>query len=112
MPTPPLVFVMLGFGIAGGMAQAAVLPAVLQMMSPNHLRAQITALYFLIQNLISVGLGPTVIALLTDYGFKDPSALRYSMVVVAAVGMVSATVMMAIGAKPVTAALRGRLPGL
>jgi hypothetical protein len=30
-------------------------------------------------NLIGLGLGPTIIALGTDYGFRDPMMLRYSL---------------------------------
>jgi MFS family permease len=43
------------------------LPATsLQSVSPNQIRAQVTAIYFLIGNLVSLGLGPTVVAALSD----------------------------------------------
>ena len=66
----------------GGVAGAA-----LQVISPNRLRGQITALYFFVANLIGLGLGPTAVALVTDYGFGDDAALRYSLAVVAAVAL-------------------------
>jgi hypothetical protein len=44
-----------------------------------------TALYFLVGNLISLGIGPTMVALVTDYGFEDPQMLPYSMAVVSAI---------------------------
>lgn len=59
--------------------------AALQVIAPNALRAQMTALYFLVGNLIALGFGPTLVALVTDYGFEDPQKLRYSMSVVCAI---------------------------
>jgi hypothetical protein len=56
--------------------------AALQVITPNPLRAQVSALYFLVSNLIVIGLGPTAFALVTDYGFGDPMKLRYSMAIV------------------------------
>ncbi len=59
--------------------------AALQIVSPNPLRAQMTAIYFFIGNLIANGFGPTVPALLTDYVFRDPGMLRYALAIVIAV---------------------------
>jgi MFS family permease len=59
--------------------------AALQVISPNALRAQLTALYFLVGNMIALGIGPTVYALVTDYVFGDPNMLRYSIAVVSAI---------------------------
>jgi hypothetical protein len=46
-----------------------------------------TALYFLVGNLIANGMGPTLYALVTDYVFADPAMLRYSMTAVSAVAL-------------------------
>ncbi len=59
--------------------------AALQVISPNALRGQMTALYFLVGSLVASGFGPTFVALVTDYGFGDPNMLRYSMAIVSAV---------------------------
>jgi MFS family permease len=56
--------------------------AALQVITPNPLRAQVTAIYFFVGNLIASGLGPTIPALLGDYVFRDPSMLRYSLFIV------------------------------
>ena len=61
--------------------------AALQVIAPNRLRAQMTALYFLVGNLVALGFGPTLVALVTDYGFGEPRKLRYSMSVVCAVSI-------------------------
>ena len=59
--------------------------AALQVIAPNRLRAQMTALYFLVGNLIALGIGPTMVALVTDYGFGDTNKLPYSMSLVCAI---------------------------
>jgi MFS family permease len=68
------------------LAMPQALPAAaLQVIAPNALRAQVTALYFLIGNMIALGIGPTVYALVTDYVFADPNMLRYSIALVSGV---------------------------
>jgi hypothetical protein len=57
----------------------------IQDVTPNQLRGQVTALALLVVNLVGVGLGATVIAAITDFGFGDQSALRYSIAITGAV---------------------------
>jgi undecaprenyl pyrophosphate phosphatase UppP len=84
MPTPELALIMLGI-TSFLLAFPQGLPAAaLQVITPNPLRAQMTALYFLVGSLISMGFGPTIVALVTDYVFGDPMKLHYSMAVVSA----------------------------
>jgi hypothetical protein len=45
------------------------------------MRAQATALYYFVINILGL-LGPTVVALVTDYGFADDGALRWSLSIV------------------------------
>ena len=57
-------------------------PTVIQMATPNRMRAQISAIHLLVGNLAGIGFGPTVIALVTDYGFQDEMAVGHSIVIV------------------------------
>ena len=61
--------------------------AALQVITPNPLRAQMTAIYFFVGNLVASGLGPTLPALLSDYVFRDPTMLRYALFVVEMVAL-------------------------
>lgn len=92
--------------IHGGVAGAA-----LQMITPNRLRARVVALYFLVANLIGLGLGPTAIALVTDQVFGDDMALRYAIAIVTAVALPLSAIILTLGLKPfaraVEAAERG-----
>ncbi|TKJ80320.1 MFS transporter [Pseudomonas sp. CFBP13509] len=56
-----------------------VAPAALQLVLPNNLRAQVSAIYMLTANLVGLGLGPTVIAIVTDYGYRNEAMLKYSL---------------------------------
>ena len=69
----------------------------LQLISPNEYRARITALYFFVVNLVGLGLGPTAIALVTDVGFGDDGALRYSLAIVSGVALSLAAVILTLG---------------
>ncbi|HMM14346.1 MAG TPA: MFS transporter [Parvibaculum sp.] len=57
-------------------------PSALQEMMPNQMRGFAAALSGLIVNFIGLGLGPTSIALVTDFVFKDEMMLRYSLAAV------------------------------
>jgi MFS family permease len=74
--------------------------AALQVITPNALRAQMTAVYFLVGNLIALGFGPTFFALVTDFGFGDPAKLRYSLSVGSAVMIPLGLLCMFLSLKP------------
>jgi MFS family permease len=59
--------------------------AALQIITPNRMRGQITALFLFIFNLVGFGLGPTIVAFFTDRVFGDESQLRYSLAATAAI---------------------------
>jgi len=54
---------------------------------PPAIRTQGAALYFFVLSLLSGTLGPTAVAFCTDTVFRDPAALRYSLVLVNVLGM-------------------------
>ncbi len=60
--------------------------AALQEISPNQIRAQVSALYQLGLNLAGIGLGPTVVALMTEHLFGGDMGLRYAIAVIVAIG--------------------------
>jgi MFS family permease len=57
----------------------------LQLIVPNRARAQISAIYVTFTTLVGLSVGPTVIGLMTDYVFRDPADIKYSMSVTIAV---------------------------
>jgi MFS family permease len=70
---PALFFSSMPFGLA---------PAAVQQLMPNTMRAQASAIYLFVINLIGLGLGPTVVATLTEDFFHDRNAVHLSLLVV------------------------------
>ena len=74
--------------------------AALPLITPNPLRARTTAVLSFVTSLVGLGIGPTLIAVLTDYVFKDPTAIRYSMAIVGMVSLVLAVAIFSFGLAP------------
>jgi MFS family permease len=53
--------------------------AALQVVTPNEMRGQITALLLFVINVLGYGVGPSFVAALTDYVFGSEGMLRYAM---------------------------------
>jgi MFS family permease len=77
----PLMFVYVFMAaMPNGIAAAAI-----QELVPNSMRGQTSAIYLFIVTLIGLGLGPTAVAVVTDYVFHDDMAVRYSILCVGSV---------------------------
>lgn len=88
MPLMPTPWLALGVGFLGSIAWSMTAPgqnAAIQIVTPNEMRGQISALYLFCISVLGGGLGPTVIALVTDRAFHDEAMLRFSMAGFAAV---------------------------
>ena len=59
--------------------------ASIQLITPNQLRGQVTALYLMFVSIWGLALGTSLVALFTNYVFGDESMLNYSLAVIAAV---------------------------
>ena len=79
MPTPELAVAVLSLQWFCAMLSPGPQNAALQIITPNQMRGQVTALFLFVFNVIGFGAGPTVVALLTDYVFRGESLLRYSL---------------------------------
>ena len=75
-------------------------PAAIQEIVPNQMRGQASAVYLFIVNLVGLGVGPTAVALVTDYVFANDQQLRWSMLIVGTVANVLAIALLAAGLKP------------
>jgi len=73
--------------------------AAIPMIAPNRLRAQLVAIYLLVANLVGPGLGPTIIALCTDYVFGDPKMVGVSIAIVCTTMIIAGTAILLAGVK-------------
>jgi MFS family permease len=85
------VFLSMPFGVA---------PAAVQEMMPNDMRGQASALYLFIVNLVGLGIGPTAVALATDYVFKSDAAVGYSLLLVGFIAQTGALLLLWLGLAP------------
>ena len=106
MPTAPLALLFLAPTVMAIGVPVGLGPAALNFITPNQLRGQVIALYLFAVNLVGLGFGPTIVAVITDYGFGDPGAVRYSLSVFAVVISASAMLCVAWGMKAYRARAR------
>lgn len=79
-------------GVSNSVSAASV-----QMVTPPHLRGQASAFYILIASITGIGLGPALVAAITQFGFGDEADLRYSMAIVYAVTLTAAAIVFTLG---------------
>jgi len=80
---------------AFGAAVAAV-----QEITPNRMRAQLGALSMSVITLVGLGLGPSVVGVLTSAVYGRDAAIRYSLLWVTLVGLAGAIALLAAGLAP------------
>jgi MFS family permease len=86
--SPSLCVFIFGFAIFFGALITGPAPAALQLILPNQLRAQVSALYLLSLNLVGLTLGPLLPALISDYVFESEKMIGVSLAIVAGVASV------------------------
>jgi len=80
--------------------------AAVQELVPDRMRAQASALYLFVMNLVGLALGPSAVAVATDYLFHNDAAVRYSMVLVAGAALVPGVLLLLAGMKPYRESVR------
>ena len=84
MPSAELALLLLAPAIFLSNTPYACAGTAIQLITPNRARAQLTAVYITITTLVGLGLGPLVVGIMTDYVFRDPADIRYSLAIVVA----------------------------
>jgi len=100
VPDPDMSFLLfcpLLFFVSFPFAPAAT---ALQMVTPSRMRAQVSAVYLFVVNLAGIGFGGTATALVTDYVFRDPLSLHWSMAVISVGAGVLSIVLLSLSIKP------------
>ncbi len=85
MPNIWLAASVLFFSFFFGTMPAGPTGAFVQIITPNRMRAQFGAIYQFALNLLGIGIGPTAVALITDYVFMDELMVRYSIAITVAI---------------------------
>ena len=90
-----LAVAVLFFSMPLGCAAAA-----LQEIVPSNMRAQASAVYLFVLNMVGLGLGPTAVALCTDLLFGDDMAVGQSLALVCSSALLSAALLLYVGLAP------------
>lgn len=75
-------------------------PTIIQLIAPNRMRAQVTAIFILVAVLTGYTGGPASVALLSDYVFRDEAALNIALAIVSGVLTPLGVVLLIWGLKP------------
>lgn len=105
MSNPNVAMALVGFNFMIGMLCPGPQNAALQIITPNEMRGQVTALFLFIFNFIGYGLGPSIVAFLTDNFFGE-AQIRYSLSVAGGVIGLLAAATIWWGLKPYAASVR------
>ncbi|MGI9249277.1 MAG: spinster family MFS transporter [Woeseiaceae bacterium] len=88
--------------------QGGISAGTLQLMTPNEIRGQAAAVYFLTANLIGFGLGPTIVASFTDFVFENDAAIGQSLALTAGIMCPLAAMTLLFGLKSVRQMIEDR----
>ena len=99
-PDPWLAVVLEGLStLAIGMGGASQ-NAALQIVTPNRMRGQVTALYLFLFSVVGMGIGPTVVASITQFVLQSEAMLRYALVATSAIVGPLSLLIIASGVRP------------
>jgi MFS family permease len=79
VPSPTLSLALLALYNFVGTLPLALITTSLQVISPNRLRGQLVAMFMFLANIVGVASGPTVVALLTDYVWRNEQSVGLSL---------------------------------
>lgn len=77
----------------------------LQIVTPNELRGQMSAIYLFVVSLVGLGVGPVAVGAITDFGFGDPAKVGWSIATLVGSGGISAILLLNLGRGPMRRAL-------
>jgi MFS family permease len=94
MPTILLSYIAISLGGLPFHGYVAMGPMAVKQVTPNQMRAQVSAVYLFIVNLLGQVVGPVAVPFITEYILRDESQIRWGLSIVVMVsGLISATLL-------------------
>ena len=90
---------LMAFAIFGSNMAFACAASAVQRLFPMAMLGLAAGIYFFLSNAIGIGIGPTLVAALTDYVFEDPNKIKLSLSIVGGVSRLLAFVLFLAGLK-------------
>jgi MFS family permease len=112
MPTPELAVVAHAVFVFGGAVASAMGSTTVVTLAPDRLRAQASAIYYLVINLVGLFAGPPLVGLLSDHVFTAPTGIAQAIAVVSLGATLPALLVLWLGVKHYDAELSRIFPTL
>ena len=103
MPLMPNAWAAVAMGTFSGAMIAfggSSVNAALQIITPNPMRGQVTALYLFLFSVVGNGFSPFLVGMITDFVFHDESQLRYAILTTAVLFGPTSLLVFWLGLKP------------
>ena len=100
MPTLNTSVVLIAISLFFASFPLATSATAMQLVSPPHMRAQISAIFLFLNSIIGLAIGSTLIALITDYVFQNDQSVGLSVSLVCAISTLFSGVLIRTGLKP------------
>jgi len=111
MPTQALSIVFIAISLFFASFPLATSATAMQLASPPHMRAQVSAIFLFLNSIIGLAVGSFVIALITDYVFKNDLSVGWSVSIVCSISTFLAGVLIVRGLPPFREILAERESG-
>lgn len=100
VPDARLAMAILAPAVFLAAAPFGIAPAAIMQVTPSRMRGQVSSLYLFVINLIGLGIGPTAVALFTDYVFGDDQRVGSSILIVSLTAHLVSALLLWFGLKP------------
>lgn len=97
--TPTMALTLMVFAIFGSNMCFACAASAVQRLFPIAMLGLAAGVYYFISNAVGIGIGPTLVAALTDYVYEDPQKINYSLAMVGGISRGLAFLLMLAGLK-------------
>ncbi len=100
MPNQTLSVVFIAIALFFASFPLATSATAMQLASPPHMRAQVSAIFLFLNSIIGLAIGSFVIALITDYVFKSDLSVGWSVSIVCSISTLLSGILIARGLQP------------
>jgi len=97
MPTQTLSIVFITIALFFASFPLATSATAMQLASPPHMRAQVSAIFLFLNSIIGLAIGSFVIALITDYVFQSDHAVGWSVSIICSISTLFSGIWLARG---------------
>jgi MFS family permease len=94
MPSLTTLWIAIAVGAFPFSAYTAVGSMAINQVTPNQMRAQVSAIYLFVINVLGLGVGPALIPFINDRFFHDPAKIRYALSAVVVGGCLLAALLL------------------